>query len=516
MIPRYVSFLLCLSAAASGADLFRDDFSRFPPGRLSGPIGELNGAIQEYHYLPHRGVPLGPWANPICYLDAWLVGDEEGKPYLEQQLSPDAHQFAYPIFLTGDQRVERLHRRGQGEAAVFRRHGRHRLPLPHQPPLLSVLAHRRQARRASRCTCRSKRRCACATGGSWAAPPSPTTRRATTSSAVENRRPVHPRLHRRQAGDRSDRFGDPQRQGRRDRRRSGALCRIFSVTTSDSVKAAISERIAGREAELNKLRAENPRPKLWKKFDTPKFGAGRNVRFGDLDGDGVPDMLIAQNIPRVRADAFDAISCLTAVTLDGKVLWQIGPSRSAQRPAHQRHSVPDSRHRRRRQERSGAGARFQAADPGRHDRQGEEVGVDAQGAGRRQGAALRAGQRRFHRLRQSLRQQGPPRDPGQGPLHASSGSSTTIWSCSGRARSRPATILTRSTVNGNGHDAVAIGYSLWDHDGKAAVEPRQGDQGSCRRRDGGQSQRRSRRPSRACTRAPATKASSCSTCAATS
>jgi rhamnogalacturonan endolyase len=35
-------------------------------------------------------------------------------------------------------------------------------------------------------------------------------------------------------------------------------------------------------------------------------------------------MLIAQNIPRIRGDAFDAISCLTAVTLEGKVLWPIG------------------------------------------------------------------------------------------------------------------------------------------------------------------------------------------------
>ena len=35
-------------------------------------------------------------------------------------------------------------------------------------------------------------------------------------------------------------------------------------------------------------------------------------------------MLIAQNIPRVRGDAFDHISCLTAVNLDGKVLWQSG------------------------------------------------------------------------------------------------------------------------------------------------------------------------------------------------
>ena len=35
-------------------------------------------------------------------------------------------------------------------------------------------------------------------------------------------------------------------------------------------------------------------------------------------------MLIAQNLPRVRGDAFDAISCLTAVNLDGKILWQSG------------------------------------------------------------------------------------------------------------------------------------------------------------------------------------------------
>jgi hypothetical protein len=107
---------------------------------------------------------------------------------------------------------------------------------------------------------------------------------------------------------------------------AGAPARFqeFSVTAHDSEAAAIRQRIARREAELAQLRETNPKPKLWKKFDTPKFGAGRNVRFGDLDGDRVPDMLIAQNIPRIRGDAFDQISCLTAVTLDGKVLWQSG------------------------------------------------------------------------------------------------------------------------------------------------------------------------------------------------
>ncbi|MBC8126489.1 MAG: hypothetical protein H8M99_05005, partial [Gloeobacteraceae cyanobacterium ES-bin-144] len=105
MLRRSSIFLACaLSPFAFAADLFRDDFSRFPPGWLTSPVGGLNGAIQEYHYLPHRGVPLGPWANAICHMDAWVAGDENGQPYLEQHLHPATtpNQFTAPIFITGD------------------------------------------------------------------------------------------------------------------------------------------------------------------------------------------------------------------------------------------------------------------------------------------------------------------------------------------------------------------------------------------------------------------------------
>ncbi len=83
-------------------ELFRDDFSAFPPGWLTRPVGQLNAAIQEYHYLPHRGVPLGKWANAICHLDAWAAGEEEGKGYLEQHTVNDESRLMNPIFLTGD------------------------------------------------------------------------------------------------------------------------------------------------------------------------------------------------------------------------------------------------------------------------------------------------------------------------------------------------------------------------------------------------------------------------------
>ena len=89
------------------------------------------------------------------------------------------------------------------------------------------------------------------------------------------------------------------------------------------MKSRIDERIARREAELDRLRARTRGPRYGRRSRRRRFGAGRNARFGDLDGDGIPEMLIAQNIPRI-GDNFIQISCLTAVTLDGRVLWQLG------------------------------------------------------------------------------------------------------------------------------------------------------------------------------------------------
>ncbi len=83
-----------------------------------------------------------------------------------------------------------------------------------------------------------------------------------------------------------------------------------------------NKRINAREVLLQE---ENPKMALWKKFDTPVWGTGRNVRFGDLDGDGQPDALFGQIQQHAYPlDRFSELSCLTAVTFDGKILWQTG------------------------------------------------------------------------------------------------------------------------------------------------------------------------------------------------
>lgn len=54
------------------------------------------------------------------------------------------------------------------------------------------------------------------------------------------------------------------------------------------------------------------------RIDTQSFGA-KTLRIGDLNNDGAPDLLLAQSIYGTRE-----ITCLTALTIEGRVLWQYG------------------------------------------------------------------------------------------------------------------------------------------------------------------------------------------------
>ncbi len=57
----------------------------------------------------------------------------------------------------------------------------------------------------------------------------------------------------------------------------------------------------------------------WKSFDTRFFGTDQNIRLGDLTMDGNKEILFARSTKTGRS-----ISCITAMNLEGKTIWQYG------------------------------------------------------------------------------------------------------------------------------------------------------------------------------------------------
>ena len=75
-----------------------------------------------------------------------------------------------------------------------------------------------------------------------------------------------------------------------------------------------------------------PKLKLSKKIILHNFGTSRQIRFGHLTGTEQWYVVLAQMQKRVSRDAYGFISCLTAMDLDGNVLWQSGePSENSRR-----------------------------------------------------------------------------------------------------------------------------------------------------------------------------------------
>ncbi len=303
-------------------DLFRDDFSRIPPRILSEPVKQLTNAIQEYHYLAHRGVDTRPWENAIIHADSWAGGDEDGHPYLEQHTINDLPGLMNPTMITGDPEwsdytlVAKVRPLSVAEMAgvVFRYHtNRHYY--------LFALTRGSKAVLRVRLPLEQQYRVA-----EWRELGSVDFTYDTLhyyTLKVEN---AGPSIRAFVDGKLLLEANDAEIVKGRIGVTSNIPARFADVrvSVSDEVERQVRGRIAAREEELARLRAENPRPRVWKKISTPGFGAGRNLRLGDLDGDGGPDILIAQNVRKVMANSFDHISCLTAINLDGKVLWQTG------------------------------------------------------------------------------------------------------------------------------------------------------------------------------------------------
>ena len=96
------------------------------------------------------------------------------------------------------------------------------------------------------------------------------------------------------------------------------------VKTSAAELERLRKTKAQYARELDERQASLPKLKAWKKINTSGFGVGRNLRFGDLNNDGQIDVLIGQVIHYGPRGSNSELSCLTAMTFDGDLLWQTG------------------------------------------------------------------------------------------------------------------------------------------------------------------------------------------------
>ncbi|MDX1285064.1 MAG: hypothetical protein R3182_08635, partial [Draconibacterium sp.] len=98
----------------------------------------------------------------------------------------------------------------------------------------------------------------------------------------------------------------------------------IEISSTQTEKEIYEKKRQDFDAEELNLQAKNPKPVLWKKIETKDFGVARNLRFGDLNNDGVTDVLIGQVMHHGPKDRNSELSCLTAMTFEGKMLWQKG------------------------------------------------------------------------------------------------------------------------------------------------------------------------------------------------
>lgn len=316
--------LIAATAQPSTADelvpLLEDDFSALKPGQFSSVVG----AHTEYHYLSDSA-PKGHWSvtsfrSDIGSQRAWKVFRVQDEPVLAQIFDNKKTKHAHPMVIAGDEswrdyhlmvRFAPLSDRAQSGVVFRYRNDRcyYWFGVRNGQTVLKMVRHATAYRKPFEQV--------------LATAPYPFT--------VGSQLVAHITVNGNHI--RAELEGGPVLEVEDATYQQGKIGLMADVPTnyfqvrveaSPAERQRIEKQISDRQQEATALQRANPQPTVWKKINTEGFGVGRNLRFGDLDGDGQLDVLIGQVQHHGPKDRNSELSCLTAITLDGKQLWQIG------------------------------------------------------------------------------------------------------------------------------------------------------------------------------------------------
>ena len=300
--------------------LFSDDFRAFPIGEF--PYDPDHTATGEYHYVVEKG-DHGAWVDQVCNYNwrghgpTWLITEKDGRHFIEcQRIEKNHPHRMFPTLQTGriswnnyavSAAVRRLSLRGMAGLCFGMNHSIDTLVFSLENRDTARLAHRykEEIRVLAEAPFASDsdteyRFCVDVQDGFVRCMIDGCTIIAMNVPLAARGGKIA------LTADCPTRFGDVR------------VC----VTPEEA--EAIHQR---EEAAVQREQAEmvkHPAMKLWKKIDLKNFGTSRQLRFGHLLGDESWQIVLAQMQKRVTGDAYGFISCLTAIDLDGNVLWQLG------------------------------------------------------------------------------------------------------------------------------------------------------------------------------------------------
>jgi outer membrane protein assembly factor BamB len=305
--------------------LFEDDFKKFAIGEF--PFDKDHSATGEYHYVVEEGY-RGDWIDQICNHSyngtgpTWIITEANGKHYMEQmRIEKNRPHRIFPTLQTGTlfwkdytykATIRRLSTKGVAGIAFCMQNSLNTLALVFdQNSVVLVHRHKEEVKELTSCEyshdCDTYYKLKVECIGD------------TVKCFVNGELLLTYQSQLVQRGGKIGITADCPTQF------TDVVVKISSQTQK-SIQKAEKEH----HEKLEKLQGAYPKMKLWKKIDLKNFGTSRQIRFGHLTGTKEWYIVLAQAQKRVNRDAYPHMNCLTAIDLDGNILWQRGePSKNS-------------------------------------------------------------------------------------------------------------------------------------------------------------------------------------------